>query len=209
MSPKKTVGAAAGLAATVAIVGVLVGGVAASADSPEKARVGALSDGMHVRLSPVALRVLASPMIADKNPSPTDARRVGAPSVRSGEWAVVPTQDGLCLVDPGDGVTCGSGADVNHGKLMLVVAPNALPDRLTADTTTVDAGPLTNARVTGVAPDGTATVAFVDQAGEVLAHTKPSDGLYGFDGVDLGRVRAIRLTSTDGTQAETSISASR
>lgn len=210
-SPARRVapGALGALAAVAAATAV---GVAAAA-GPESARVSALEERPPADLSPVAERMATSSSILDEvDAAPEKARSVRAPAGRSGRWALMPSGEGVCLVEPSNAIACGTTEAINAGRFFAFSAPNAMPEKLSpSQIKDAQAGSsiqgenfsLAGATVTGIVPDEAVAVALLDSSGETLAKSSVVDNLYGVSDVDVSAVATVRLVHADGSSTDT------
>lgn len=197
---------ALGAAAAVAAAAAVVSGVAA-ADDPEPVRVSALKERPPAQLSPAVAR---SPSLAEFDAAPGKARSVRAPAGQTGTWALMPADDGACLVAPSDAIVCAPAKNVNAGMLLSFRAPNAFPEHLSpSQLEDAQAGKpvqapisLAGSTVTGVAPDGAVAVALLDSAGRTIAKSSVVDNLYGVSNVDMSAMATVRLIHADGTSTD-------
>ncbi len=192
-----------GVAAVVAVIG----GVA-FAGGPEPVRVSALKEKPSAQLSRA---VTTSPSLAAVGGAPANARSVKAPAGQTGTWALMPANDGACLVSPDDTIACATAKSVNAGQLLAIRAPNALPEKLSpSQLKDAQAGKpiqapisMAGSSVTGVAPDEAVAVALLDSTGQTIAKSSVVDNLYGVSNIDASAVTTVRLIHADGTTTDT------
>lgn len=198
---------ALGAAAAVAAAAAVISGVAA-ADDPEPVRVSALKERPPAQLSPAVAR---SPSLAEFDAAPGKARSVRAPAGQTGTWALMPADDGACLVAPSDAIVCAPAKNVNAGMLLSFRAPNAFPEQLSpSQLEDAQAGKpiqgwefsLAGSTVTGVAPDEAVAVALLSSDGQTIAKASVVDNLYGVSNVDMSAVATVRLIHADGTSTD-------